>query len=68
MVGWAAVGSMMEGGGLVGRRAVCRSFPKKNFNSGVGPKKCGIKNCPPKKKLSYGIEIGRKKKGTRRKK
>jgi len=53
MVGWGGVGSMMEGGALVGRRAVGRSFPKKNFDSGVGQKKSGIKNCPcPQQKLS----------------
>jgi hypothetical protein len=45
---------MREGGGLVGRRAVgrlgvSRSFPKKNFDSGVGQKKWN-KNCPQKKK------------------
>jgi hypothetical protein len=50
MVGRGGVSNMMEGGGLVGRRAIGRSFPKKNFDSGVGQKKSGIKNCPPKRK------------------
>ncbi len=49
------VGNMREGGGLVGRRAVGtlgvgRRFPKKNFDSGVGQKKSGIKTVPGKKK------------------
>ncbi len=44
MVGWGGVSSMREGGGLVGRGVigrlgVGRSFPKKNFDSGVGQKK-----------------------------
>jgi hypothetical protein len=43
MVGWGGVGNMREGGVLGGRRAVGRlgvgrSFPKKNFDSGVGQK------------------------------
>ncbi len=46
---------MREGGGLVGRRVVGRldvgrSFPKKNFDSGVGQKKKWNKNCPQEKK------------------
>jgi len=52
MVRWGGVGSMREGGGLVGRRTVSRSFPKKTSDSGVGQKKSGIKTVPRKKKLS----------------
>jgi len=44
MAGWGGFGNMKEGGGLVGRRVVGRlgvgrSFPKKNFDLGVGQKK-----------------------------
>jgi hypothetical protein len=49
MVRWGGVGSMREGGGLEGRRAVSRSFPKKTSDSGVGQKKSGIKTVPRKK-------------------
>jgi hypothetical protein len=36
---------MMEGGALVGRRAVCRSFPKKKWNKKLSPpKKTELRN------------------------
>ncbi len=47
---------MREAGGLVGRRLVGRSFPKKNLGSGVGQKKLikktelGEKSSQSKKK------------------
>jgi hypothetical protein len=39
MVGRGGVSNMMEGGGLVGRRAIGRSFPKKTLIQGWARKK-----------------------------
>jgi hypothetical protein len=63
---------MRERGGLVGRRAVGRlgvgrSFPKKNFDSGVGQKKWN-KNCPQKKTELGNRNWADKKKGPEEKK
>jgi hypothetical protein len=68
MVGWGGVSSVMEGGGLVGRISISRSFPKKTLFQGWAKKKSGIKNCPQKKKTELRNTNWAEKKRTRRKK
>jgi hypothetical protein len=47
---WGGVCRMREVGGLVGRRAVGRSFPKKTWGQWWGKKKVIKILCPKKKK------------------
>jgi len=72
MAGWGGVGSMREGGGLVGRRVVGRlgvgrSFPEQILIQVWAKKKSGIKTVPKKKKTGLGNRNWAEEKRSKRK-